>query len=49
MAAQLGIVPQDNLLTIPAHLGEGFIRYFELPYDIQLHHYRYKDMSEAGS
>ena len=42
MASALNLVPEDNRITIPPIFGEGAIQYFELPYSIQVHHYRYK-------
>lgn len=42
MARQFGLSPTGNTLHIPPAMGEGFIRYFEMPYQIQCHHYRYK-------
>lgn len=41
MADQLGMQPIQNEIQIPSTLGEGFCRYIKLPFEIQLHHYRY--------
>lgn len=41
MAASMGLSPVDNHIKIPASLGEGFCRLYELPFQIQLHHYQY--------
>jgi len=42
MAAHLHVQPDGNCLRIPSHLGEGFLRYYALPYQIQVHHYQYR-------
>lgn len=41
MAQQFGLEPKGNQITIPPSFGSGFIRYYSLPYQIQVHHYRY--------
>ena len=41
MASHLGVIPINNEVRIPASIGKGFCRLFELPFDIQLHHYQY--------
>ena len=41
MAKHFNIAPIDNRLEIPKSLGKGFVQYYELPYDIQVHHYQY--------
>ncbi len=41
MAAQLGVAPIDNRLTIPESMGSGTCAFFSLPFEIQLHHYQY--------
>jgi len=41
MSARFGVPTENNTLTIPPHLGEGWLRYLPLPYGIQVHHYRY--------
>ncbi|MEO1712858.1 MAG: AraC family transcriptional regulator [Bacteroidota bacterium] len=41
--ANLMQVPiRDNTLEIPSFIGTGAIRYFPLPYGIQVHHYTYQ-------
>ena len=42
MAQYLNLKPENNRIEIPSYMGEGFLQYIELPYQIQLHHYRYK-------
>jgi len=41
MAAHLGLKPINNIIRFPKKFGEGFCRLFELPFQIQLHHYQY--------
>ncbi|MEO1450276.1 MAG: helix-turn-helix transcriptional regulator [Bacteroidota bacterium] len=41
IAAQFGVQPTHNTIEIPAVLGEGYCRLYRLPYQIQLHHYKY--------
>ena len=41
MAAQLGLKPDRNVIRFPPQFGEGFCRLYELPFQIQLHHYQY--------
>ncbi len=41
MAQYLRIEPINNRINIPSTFGTGFIQYYELPYQIQLHHYQY--------
>ncbi|MEO0896214.1 MAG: AraC family transcriptional regulator [Bacteroidota bacterium] len=41
MASMIGIEPVENQIHIPPAFGSGFLRYYALPYEIQLHHYCY--------
>ena len=42
IAARMQLPIRDNTLVIPRFIGEGRIRYFSLPYGIQVHHYAYR-------
>ena len=41
MAAHLGLKPVNNIIQFPKQFGDGFCRLYELPFNIQLHHYQY--------
>ena len=42
IAARMQLSIRANTLAIPSYMGEGSIRYFPLPYGIQVHHYSYR-------
>ncbi|MEM6396605.1 MAG: AraC family transcriptional regulator [Bacteroidota bacterium] len=41
MASSFKVAPDKGKFDIPPSLGTGFCTYYELPYNIQLHHYQY--------
>ncbi len=41
IAARMQLPIQNDTLVIPSFIGKGSIRYFTLPYGIQVHHYAY--------
>ncbi|MEM9824476.1 MAG: AraC family transcriptional regulator [Bacteroidota bacterium] len=41
MAQHLGLQPINNTIEFPKQFGTGFCRLYELPFQIQLHHYQY--------
>lgn len=41
MAAHFGLKPINNVIKFPKQFGKGFCRLYELPFQIQLHHYQY--------
>ncbi|MEM8586185.1 MAG: AraC family transcriptional regulator [Bacteroidota bacterium] len=41
MAEQFGVSAKDNAIAIPRSMGRGFCKLYELPHQIQLHHYQY--------
>lgn len=41
LAAHFGLEEVGNELIVPSEMGTGFIRYYALPYGIQVHHYQY--------
>lgn len=42
MARQFGLPVGTQRLEIPPALGSGFCQYYQLPYQVQCHHYQYK-------
>jgi len=41
MATQLGLRPINNTINFPHQFGKGYCRLYELPFQIQMHHYQY--------
>lgn len=41
MAQAFYLEPINNRLIIPEALGHGFVEFYDLPYEIQVHHYAY--------
>ena len=46
IAKAMGMSCQPKRLEIPPVLGKGFLQYYALPYDIQVHHYQYQIKQE---
>jgi len=42
IARQMGIAADVHEVLLPPQMGKGFLRYYPLPYGIQVHHYRYE-------
>lgn len=42
MAKHFGLPLERNSIQIPTQLGQGFVQFFALPHQIQVHHFKYR-------